>query len=207
MADINVGDVVQIIQTWDTPLVSVAQNVWHLVMASGAGADTDDILAAVLTQQQIAWALVDDNMSNQFEAVLLEARVWDFVNNRFDGVGSLAMTAMVGLSAVDYLPHQNAALGRIITDTARRQGRTFIPGMVDNDVIGGVLTAGFEGTFAAYLAVFDTDISVAGGLLNWCTFNVDPLSPLFETTAVAVQTVIANSLPSTLGKRKPGVGL
>lgn len=207
MSTVNIGDVVQIIQTWDSPLVSVAQNVWHLVMASGAGADTDDILAAVLTQQQVAFAEIELNINDGFEAVLLEARVWDFDNNRFDGVGSLAMTGVVGLSSVDYLPHQMAALGRIFTAAARRQGRHYMPGMADNMVINGTLIAGFEVDYADYLAIFDTDIGVTGGLLEWCTFNVAPLSPLFETTSVAIGTVVANSLPSALGKRKPGVGL
>lgn len=207
MATLNVGDVVQIIQTWDSPLVSVAQNVWHLVMASGAGADSDDVLAAVLTQQQTAFAEIALLIQEDFEAVLLEARVWDFVNDRFDGVGSLAMTSMVGLGTTDYLPHQMAALGRIVTEVARRQGRHFIPGLLDTAVNNGVMVAGAEVDVADYMAIFDTDISVTGGLFNWCTFNVTPTSPVFETTSKAIQTVIANSLPSSLGKRKPGVGL
>lgn len=207
MASIVVGDVLEIIQTWDTPLASVAQNVWHLKMISGAGADTDDVLAAVLTQQQVAFALIDDRIAVEFEAVLLEARKWDFTLNRFDGVGSLAMTLMVGLSIVDYEPHGVAALGRILTETARRQGRTFLPGLTEDQIFDGALLAAFETAFALYLAVFDTDIAVTGGLLSWCTFNIEPLSPVFETASLAIQTVVANSLPSYLSKRKPGIGL
>jgi hypothetical protein len=207
MATIDVDDIVQVIQTWDTPLASVAQNVWHLKQVSGAGADSDDILAAILTQQQVAFVNIEDEIYQGFEAVLLELRKWDFVNDRFDGVGSLAMTDVVGLSAIDYEPHQVAAYGRIVTEVARRQGGTYIPGLNQNAIASGVLVGSAEASVAAYLAVFDTDISVTGGLLSWCTFNVDPESPLFETASIAAQTVIANSLPSTLGKRKPGVGL
>lgn len=207
MATLNIGDVLQLIQTWDTPLASVAQNVWHLIMVSGAGADSDDILAAVLTQQQTAFAEIEGELNNQFEVVLIEGRQWDFVNDRFDGVGALAATSMVGLTAIDYEPHGVAALGRILTDSARRQGSTFIPGMDHTQVNNGVLETAMEAALLAYLAIFDTDISVTGGLLSWCTFNVDPLSPVFETASIARQTVVANSLPSYLGKRKPGVGL
>lgn len=207
MAALVVGDVLEIIQTWDTPLASVAQNVWHPKMISGAGADSDDVLAAVLTQQQIAFALIDDRIAEEFEAILLEARKWDFTLNRFDGVGSLAMTLMKGLSIVDYEPHGVAALGRILTETARRQGRTFIPGVNEDQVFDGALLAAFETAFVLYLAAFDTDISVTGGLLSWCTFNIEPLSPVFETASLAIQTVVANSLPSYLSKRKPGIGL
>lgn len=207
MATLNIGDVVEIIMTWDTPTVSVAQNVWHYIMASGAGADSDDLLAGVLTNQQVAFAQIDARVSNQYEAVLLEARVWDFVNNRFDGVGTLAATGLLGTDIQDPQVNQVAALGRIVTAVARRQGRTFVPGFSELQVTLGILIAPAEAALAAYLALWDTDISVTGGLFNWCTFNVAPLSPLFETASVASGTVIANSIPSTLGKRKVGVGL
>lgn len=207
MTALSIGDVVQIIQTWDTPTESVAQNVWHLLMASGAGADSDDVLAAVRTQQQTAFAEIAGRISDEYEAVLLEARVWDFANDRFDGVGSLPLTSMVGGTTVDPQANQMAGLGRIVTETARRQGRTFVPGIAEDAITLGILNSAAEGDLADYCAIFDTDISVTGGLFNWCTFNVDPTSPVFETTSVAVQTVIANSIPSSLGSRKVGVGL
>ncbi len=207
MAALAIGDIVQVIQTWDTPLASVAQNVWHLVMVSGAGGDSDDVLPAVLTQQQVAFANISAETNLEFEVVLHELRKWDAVAKRFDGVDSQVATGMIGLSAVDYTAHAVAALGRILTAGARRQGCTFIPGVDEGELNAGVLSSGMLASMAAYLAAFDTDISITGALLSWCTFNVDPLSPIFETTSVAIQTVIANSLPSTLGKRKPGVGL
>jgi len=207
MATLNIGDVVEIIMTWDTPTVSVAQNVWHYIMVSGAGADSDDLLAGVLTNQQVAFAAIDARVSNQYEAVLLEARVWDFVNDRFDGVGTLAATGLLGTDIQDPQVNQVAALGRIVTEVARRQGRTFVPGFSELQVTLGLLISAAEAALAAYLALWDTDISITGGLFNWCTFNVAPLSPLFETASKASGTVIANSIPSTLGKRKVGVGL
>ncbi len=207
MAALAIGDILQVIQTWDTPLASVAQNVWHLLMVSGAGADSDDILPAVLTQQQVAFTNINAELNSGFEVVLHELRKWDAIAKRFDGVDSQVASAMVGLSGTDYEPHGVAMLGRIQTAGARRSGYTYIPGMTDAQIINGVLSAGLESSLAAYLAVFDTDISVTGGLFSWCTWNIEPLSPLFETSSIASQTVIANSLPSYLGKRKPGVGL
>jgi len=207
MATLNIGDVVQVIQTWDTPLASVAQNVWHLTMVSGAGADSALILPAVLTQQQVAFANVVAEINNLFAVVLHELRLWDFTLNRFDGLHTQVATGMVGGSAVDFEPHGVAALGRIITGAARRQGRTFIPGMDHTQVNAGILISAMEASLLAYLATFDTDISVTGGLFSWCTFNVAPLSPVFETVSIAAQAVVANTLPSYLGKRKPGVGL
>jgi len=207
MAALAIGDVLEIVMTWATPLSSVAQNVWHMIMASGAGADSDDILAQVLTQMQVAFVNIEDELNDEFSVELFELRKYNFSTSRFDGVDTLAGSLMVGASMADYEPHGVAALGRIITGAARRQGRTFVPGMTELSVINGVLSTGMEASLAVYLSVMDTDISVPGGLFNWCTFNVDPLSPVFETASVAIQSVIANSLPSYLGKRKPGVGL
>lgn len=207
MTALVVGDVVEVVQTWDTPLSSVAQNVWHLQMVSGAGADSDDLLAPILTQQQVAFAFVSVELSDEFSIVLLELRKWNFATKRFDGVDTLTATGMIGLSATDYEPHGVAALGRIITTVARRQGRTYIPGVQEQQITAGVLSPAMESSLASYLATFDTDISVTGGLFSWCTWNVDPLSVIFETSSIAIQTVIANSLPSYLSKRKPGVGL
>lgn len=207
MATLAIGDIVEVIQTWATPLASVAQNVWHLTMVSGLGGDTDDVLPAVLTQQQVAFATLDIRINTGFSVDLFELRKWDAVLDRFDGVDSLAASSMVGLSAIDYEPHGVAALGRIITGEPRRQGGTFIPGIDEAQVLAGLLHPAMEAALAAYLAIFDTDIGIPGGLLSWCTFNVDPLSPVFETVSIAAQSVVANSLPSYLGKRKPGVGL
>lgn len=207
MATINIDDVLQLVATWDTPLASVAQNVWHLIMTGGAGVDSAVVIDAIEAQQQAAMLFIDDHISDEFAVTLMELRRWDFTLNRFDGVEVLATTLIAGVSALDYMPHGVAALGRVITAAARRQGGTFIPGLIDTSVLDGVLTAGAETQMALYLAAFDNDIVVTGGTLEWCTFNVDPLSPVFETASIASGSVIANSLPSYLGKRKPGVGL
>lgn len=207
MAVINIDDVLQIVQTWDAPLASVAQNVWHLIQVSGVGANSDVILQAVADQQATAFGLMESRISDEFSVSLFEMRQWDFTLKRFDGIETLAAAGMVGTNVSDYEPHGVAALGRILTDTARRQGGTFIPGISENGITDGVLDAGVETDVALYLVNFDTPISVAGGVLNWCTFNTEPLSPVFETAAEAIQSVIVNSLPSYLSKRKPGVGL
>ncbi len=207
MPTINIGDVLQVIQTWDAPLASVAQNVWHLIMDTGAGADSANILPAVETNQQTAFAFIEDEIANEFQVSLLELRQWDFVLNRFDGIETLVPTGIGGIGISDYTPHGVAALGRVITASARRQGGTFVPGAMDTQIFDGVLQSGFEAGMAAYLAVFDNDITVTGGVFNWCTFNSEPLSPVFETASRAISAVIANSLPSYLSKRKPGVGL
>lgn len=203
----NIGDIAQVVQTWDAPLASVAQNVWHLKMVSGAGAEPSDLLADILTQQQVAFADIEDEISGFFEVILLELLQYNFVTHRFEGVGSLAATGIVGQSAIDYLPHGVAAVGRIVTEVAKRQGRTFVPGLTDSVVVGGLLSSGAEASLAAYLLDFQTDVAPTGGLFTWCTFNIEPLSALYETASLTSGSVIANALPGYQRRRKPLVGL
>jgi len=207
MATIDTGDILQVVQTWDCPLASVAQNVWHLEMVSGAGADSDDILTGIETQQEVAFGDIEAFIADEFHVVFYELRRWDFTLHRFDGVGSVATSDLNGDTVADYEPHGVAALGRIITEASRRQGRTFIPGISDTNVVDGVLSVAAEAGLLLYLADFVTQLSVTGGVFDWCTFNVTPASPAYETASRATGVVVANSLPSYLGKRKPGVGL
>lgn len=207
MAALNIGDIVEVVLTWDTPLASVAQNVWHYEMVSGTGVDSDDLLDEIRINTAVAFDEIEDSIAVQFAGVLYDLRKWDFVNHRYDGIGSLAATNLIGLSTVDPEPHGVAALGRIVTEFARRQGRTFLPGIDQVKVLVGALTAAFEADFAAFLVIWSAGLSLVGGDFVWCTFNVEPASPVFETASRAIGTVVANSLPSYLSKRKPGVGL
>lgn len=202
-----VGDILEIVATWDTPLASVAQNVWHYEMVSGAGADEADFLVGVKSNWDIAFNALDEDIHEDFAAILLEGFVRDAVLHQWDGIGQIAQTGVVGLNLGDFEPHGVAALGTVLTDTLRRQGRTFLPGINDAAIVDGILVAAFEAKLATYMLAFDAPITVTGGVFNWCTYNVDALSPLFETAALASGTIIAKSLPAYQRRRKPGVGL
>ena len=207
MATLQVGDILEVVLTWDAPLAAVAQNVWHYEMVSGADADSDDLLDEINTNTDVAYGSVEDYISDEYQGVLYELRKYDFVAHRFDGIGTKVATGLTGVSAVDYEPHGVAGLGRIVTQAARRQGRTFLPGFADAFIVNGALSAAAEAGLAAYLAVWDSTLNLVAGNFAWCTFNVEPSSPVYETPSQAAGTVIANSLPSYLSKRKPGSGL
>lgn len=204
---LSVDDVVQVVLTWDTPLASVAQNVWHMKMVSGAGADELDILPDIETQLQVAIADIASHINDGFAAVLLELYKYDFTNHQWDGLDSEVVSSVVGTDAGDYLPHGVAMLGRVLTERLRRQGRTFIPGPADTAVLDGILVAAVEANVALFMADWLTDIVVTGGQFTWCTFNLDVLSALYETASLTTGGVIVNSLPGYQRRRKPNVGL
>lgn len=204
---IDVGDVLQVVQTWTTPGNEVAQNVWHLEMVSGAGADEVDILAALNTQQDVAMGAIDSYINTGFEIVEIALLKRNLSTHEWDGLGSTQLTASAGASASDYLPHGVAMVCRYQTALARRQGRQFIPGWVDAAVLDGVFASTYLAAAAAYMGYWGTDISVTGGLLQVCTYNVEPASAYYESSSLANGTYLINEVPGYQRRRKPGVGI
>lgn len=204
---VSIDDVVRVVMSWAAPNAQLAQNVWHLKMVSGAGASEANILTAVETQMQTMWGAISSNATSSYSADLLELFNWDFGTHQWNGVGSKAISGVAGSSGSDWMPHGVAVVGLIGTEYLRRTGRTFLPGFVEGAINAGIL--GSTALAAALTAVgyFDTDISVTGGLLTWCTFNTAPASALYETASLAVQSVSVSDIPGYQRRRKPGVGV
>ena len=204
---LNVDDIVRVVLTYQHQGAEVAQNVWHMKMVSGAGADEDDLLDAIDTNMQVAFGEIDTNITELLESTQLDLLKWDFVNHQWDGVATKAFDLLVGLSVNDMLPHGVAGGVRILTELNRRQGRTFIPGMTDVLVTDGTITAGFRALMAAYAAIFVVDMLPTGGTFTWCTFNTEETSPLYETASLSNGEEIVNAVPGYQRRRKPGVGI
>lgn len=204
---IAIGDVVRVVLTWGVPLGTLAQNVWHMKMLSGAGAEPEDVLDSLDTQYTTAFSDIDQEINEEFSPELLELFQWDFTLHQWNGVGSKVLTGLVGSDAGDYLPHGVAYVVRYLTEASRRQGRMFIPGIPDTKVTDGVLGSSTESQLALFLADWGTDLAPTGGLFELCTFNTEPPSPLYETASVATGQYVVNSLPGYQRRRKPGVGI
>lgn len=204
---VMVGDAVQVVMTWVGFGSEIAQNVWHMEMISGAGAAPADILTAIRTQVRVAFAAFPANVSDHWSITQYDLLQRDKVLHQWDGVSTLGETTLVGTNAADFLPHGVAHILRYSTGLSRRQGRMFKPASPDSNVVDGVFIAGAQTALLAFGAIWDTDISVTGGLLQLCTFNVEPLSVHFETASLADGNLIANEIPGYQRRRKPGVGV
>lgn len=203
---VDAGDILRTILTWVGPGSNTIQNVWHYRVDTGTGLDVALIQAEINTNYTIAFANIDNNVGIGFVGSEWTLQQWDFVNNRWDGIGVIPATGIVGLSVTPVGPQGIAGLGRVITAVARRQGRTFLAGIDELSVAGDDLTTSTEAALAAFMAQFDAPLTIVGGTLSWGTFNTEPLSPLFELFSVASQVVIANTLVGYQRRRKPGVG-
>jgi hypothetical protein len=181
--------------------------VWHYKATGGAGIDEDLVLAAIAANYAVAFANVQAEISPDYGWNLFQMWKRNVALGRWDGVASLPVASVFGTGAGDNIAHGVAAVGRIITDLARRQGRTFLPGLEDTNVVDGLLTAGMALLFLDYLADFAADVAGSGFFGSWITYNTDPLSPFFETAAIAAGGVIANLIVGYQRRRKPLVGL
>ncbi len=204
---VGVGDVIRFVAEWDMPLATVAQFVYHFIGASGTTATDAQVLVAAEADLQAAFAEIDDLIDTEVVGSNLNALKWDFVLNRFDGIGQVAMVGLDGLSVSDMLPHGNALLVKIFTAQQRRQSRKYVFGMTESQQLNGSFTAVPLTQGALFGAALNDNMSAGGLVLNYCTFNTDPLSPLFETTSLASGTTIAESVVAYQRRRRPGTGI
>lgn len=204
---VGVGDVVRFVAEWDIPDGTIAQLVYHFFGVSGTTATDAQVGIAGEAALTTAWALIAAEISDQVTGATFETYLWDFVLNRWDGIDVQLMIGQDGLTAVHMLPHGAAALVKIFTDAARRQGRKYVHGMIEDSIADGT----FDGVALTALALFGAALDngfVAGGLtMGFCTFNTEPTSPLFETTSPGSGAVQAEGIAAYQRRRRPGTGI
>jgi len=202
-----VGDVCRVAITYSAPQASVAQNVMHWEMISGAGASESNFIGGVVTRLNAAWAEIDGFINDGYEMQQMDAWARDKAIHVWNGIGSFGFAGNVGLSAVDLHTHAVAVYAGLITEQLRRQGRTYIPGIDQNRILGGLVDGTTVAGIVLYLTALTTDISVTGGVFRWCTFNTVASSPYFETSSKFDNAFLVGTLPGTQRRRKPLVGL
>lgn len=204
---VGVGDVVRAVAEWDIPDGTIAQMVWHMLGTSGTTA-TDAQVGTILEQHlQGAWDNIDAEIATDVTGAQIETYLWDFALNRWDGIDTRDMIGIDGTSASSMAPHGAAGLVKMFTAAARRQARKYVPGLHEDAHTDGTLDALALSGLALFAADLDDD-AIAGGLtLSFCTFNTDPLSPLFETTSLASGSVVAEAIIAYQRRRRPGTGI
>jgi len=204
---VDVGDILRVAVTGTSPQASVFQNVWHYSATSGTGGNPDVVLAGLAAQHAIAWADMGARISDEYTWTLYEMWKRDIINQRWDGISVLDVSDFAGSSVNDPVAHGVAAVGRVVTNSFRRQGRHFLPGVTELQIVDGLFQAAALTDMADYMSDF-AETEIAGGItLDWCTYNTTPGSPVFQTESLATNTVIANEIPGYQRRRKPLVGI
>jgi len=201
------NDVARMVLTGSAPLSSVFQNVFHWKQVSGTSIADNDALGDFIGQFTTAFLNIDQNISTGYAWHTGEMYLWDFTNHQWNGVSSVSFTPVAGTLVGDAVAHGVAVLGKFLTQSLRRQGRTFVPGWGEAYNTNGAVQAARLAEFVLYLQDLDDILSPAGGTLQMGTFNVDPLSPYYETFSPVTGSVIGNDIMAYQRRRKPGVGL
>lgn len=203
---VGVGDVVRIVAEWDVPDGTIAQLVYHFIGISGTTATDAQMGAGALAALALAWLQMDQEISDQVLGNTIETYLWDFALNRWDGIDVRDQAGTDGVAAADMLPHGAALLIKIFTDAARRQARKYLHGFTEARNVDGTFDALALSAAALFAADLDDDLNVGGLQLAFCTFNTDPLSPLFETASQANGGVRAEGIAAYQRRRRPGTG-
>lgn len=204
---ISPGDTIRVAITGSAPLASVWQQVWHRFHAGSSDVTEQNLINALGIAITFADDEIDGLRHDGYSIDEITAWKWDTINDEWDGIGTDVLVGLSGESATDPLPHGAAAVGRYVTAALRRQGRHFIPGLHEGTAVDGQFTAGSLTTIADYLAEWAKSLTVTGESFFLCTYNTDPLSPLYKTRSTFAGTVIANGIIGYQRRRKPLVGL
>lgn len=186
---------------------SVGNLVHHFRVTVGTETDYVLIATAIETALEIAYLAAETKMSINVDPVSLELAEWDFVGNEFDGKSSVTATVPDGSTVGDPLPSGIAGLMRFPTAELRRQARKFIPGLVEAEVAGDVISAAQVADYVTSAALLNNDIIAGGVTLRPCTFNSTVGSPRFETSSDFSTTSIVNLLVAYQRRRQPGAGI
>ena len=176
-------------------------------LTSGGGELPSVVLAAILANHAVAAGLVAADMGNTFFTVEMELFQRDTVKGQWDSVATVSTGGYGGSGVTDGLSHGVACVGRLIVAEARRQGRTFLPGFLESTTANSLLGAGPLANFLLYMIQFAADVVAGASTLQWCVYNTDILSTLYQTESLRTGAVLANDLVGYQRRRKPGVGL
>lgn len=200
MLDLN--DVVKVVFTWYTSQSTIAQIVRPYLITAGTGGDPDDLLGAMKTKWETAWAHIDAFVADEMQGGEWEMFQWDFALDQWDSVATLASTAMDGVGSAQMHAHGVGYLVRWATTPARYQGRNTIPGVMHGYMIDGLWNTTITNAMTLWGTTMDDKVT-------YVTIDAEPgtFNESTELFHVFNGTTFLNTIPAYQRRRKPGVGV
>jgi len=203
----TVDDILRATMVGSTLDGQVFNLVHHYIVTAGIDTDYADVASDICGEWGTSYAFIEASIHADTDSLELELAEWDFVNDEFDGKATITCDALAGADITDPHPGGVAYVVRFITAELRRQGRKFIPGVVESLVSGNNISGGMLVDLALYAADLNNPF-VAGALsLTMCTFNSTPGSPRFETESLFTNTAFVNSRVGYQRRRQVGDGV
>jgi len=204
---IAVGDILRFVAKYEVDGADEFDWVWHQSVTAGSTEADLVVLTALRDHLDLACVSIEPRMSSNVLSTEVELYVWDSVLNRFDGTAQLGWTTFVGTSGASPMMNQAALLAKFFTNIGRRQGRKFTGPFTESNIAGNAWDATVLANVLAWTAILDDALVTGSVTCTPCTFNVTPLSPLFETAELFNGVTAVDTVPSTMRSRKLTVGI
>lgn len=202
MASFTQDNIYRVRINWSLPQAVEAQSVYTFKCTSAGGGDTEDWLADFITNQETAWAAIEDYVTDEVESTTTELAELDPVTDEWNTIEVLNSSTLVGAAAIgDMLPHGNSPIVRFFTAVAKRQAKKFLVGFLESTCSDSILTVAVEAALAVWAVLVDNSITEGGNTLVAGVYN-DTLG--FKGLS---QTAEVNTITGYQRRRKPGVGI
>lgn len=179
-----------------------AQNVWHWQF-DDAGYPTSKAAAQAL---QTAW--VADGRQNTLRLILSAAvTINSYRGSRVDEVGGFEAFSPINANNVGTRGAALSASGlstvlvHYPVNLSLPRGRTFLPGVAENDAEDGIYTGGFRGAVESALTTLFDPLTLAGGGAPTATFGI--WRPTTRTFFVAANTILSEVLGTQRRRMRP----
>lgn len=186
-------------QTW--------MNVWHYRVVSGTELDYAVINDAIEAHMDTAYALIEASVASSVDTIDLLLSEWDFTDNEWDGKDQSSAGCLNGSGAGDSAPNGISAVVRFVTDEIRRQGRKFIPGVIETHLSGNTISVGFASDLVDFADIMAADVTAGGATLRPCVFNDKVGTPRFETSSDFTGDLFVNADVGYQRRRQVGAGI
>lgn len=201
---VTVGDILKVVAVMQWDNGNIAQNVFSVLIGGGSGPFANlDVVDDMEDWLDDMYANVAIRMHENMDGSELRVYVYDSVDDDYDEIGSGVWSFLPGNTG-DELPLGVAALINAKTTNADVNGKKYLPGMVQTNVVDGL----WEGTTLAALVLFGVDWTTAFvGATSAAEFTPGVWSPTRTLFFPFSGTEIIPTIPAYQRRRKQGVGI
>lgn len=197
-----VGDRYRVTATFTMPESTIAQWVWHYIQEQAGDPDEQILLDAIETVLTAAFAEIDQAVSPKVQGDTLELALFDQLTGKFNTTLTNDISALVGTSVDEMLPHQEAAVVKFFTPIAKSLGKKFIFGLTENQQEDSILIASAITALILFADEFRIRVTPQG--ISFAAGNFDPVLDTFRKWT---NTVSINAILGTQDRRRPGIGI
>lgn len=201
---IPTGTVLRVVASFLWTDGNVNQNVFNCLVSGGTGPwDEEDLIDDVVDWMDDCFANLVDSISDEIDGNTVTLYKWDVAGQDWDEVGSDTW-AFNPTEVSEQLPRGSAGLVRLWTEDPDVQGRKFIPGLVEANLVDGL----YNGALLTEMLAFGLDWytpqtgAASGALITPGIWSV--VGSLF---VAAVEHYATSAIPAYQRRRKRTVGI